>query len=182
MVLEQEREKVACYCRVSRDDLNMQNQELILKKECLKNNWDATWFYEQMSTRKTRPIKAELMRQLRDRRFDILMFLRIDRFARSTIELVMDVEELLDKGIRVISLQNGFDFSKKEYNSTQMLMLRIFSSFAEFERAIIRERTIEGLDRARAQGKKLGRPKKPPLSTHESLARMRLKHGKTVVL
>lgn len=157
--------KVACYCRVSRDDLNNENQAKVISDYCLRQGFnDLTWFKEEMSSRKTRPIKADLINKARKGEFDAIIFVRIDRFARSTTELVMDIEELVNRGIRIISVQNGFDFNKKDYNSTNMLMLRIFSAFAEFEREIIRERTLEGLARVKAQGKKLGRPRKltPP--------------------
>lgn len=155
--------KVACYCRVSREDLNNENQTKVIQDYCTRQGWEElTWYKEEMSTRKTRPMKQELMGKLRDGEFDVLIFVRIDRFARSTTELIIDIEELVNRGIRVISIQNGFDFSKEGYNSTNMLMLRIFSAFAEFERAIIRERTMDGLARVRAQGKRLGRPRKTP--------------------
>lgn len=162
--------KVACYCRVSREDLNNENQAKIISEYCQKQGWDALhWFREEQSTRKTRPIKGDLMQRLRNSEFDVLIFVRIDRFARSTTELVIDIEELVNKGVRVISIQNGFDFDRKGYNSTNMLMLRIFSAFAEFERELIRERTLEGLARAKAQGKKLGRPRKTPRVNPETV-------------
>lgn len=153
--------RIAAYCRVSRDDLNLENQHNTISNYCKGREWeDISWFDEVVSTRKTRPIKQDLIQKLRGGEFDTLIFSRIDRFARSTIELVMDVESLLNQGIRVISINNGWDWHKKTYNSGAMLQLRMLSAFAEFERAIIRERTIEGLARARAQGKKLGRPRK----------------------
>ena len=153
--------RIAAYCRVSREDLNNENQAKIIRDYCEKQNWgNISWFREEMSSRKTRPIKQDLMQSLRNSNFDVLIFVRIDRFARSTTELIIDTEQLVNSGIRVIAIQNGFDFSKEAYNSTNMLMLRIFSAFAEFEREIIRERTLEGLARVRAQGKKLGRPRK----------------------
>jgi DNA invertase Pin-like site-specific DNA recombinase len=72
---------------------------------------------------------------------------------------VQDVQYLIENGGRFISIDNGFDFSKK-LSASQQLQFQIFAAFAEFEREIIRERTFEGLARARAQGKKLGRPAK----------------------
>ena len=166
--------KVAGYCRVSRDDLNNSNQEKVILdyfERNFKENSTIEVYKEEMSSRKTRPIKAELMQKLRKGEYDIIIFVRIDRFARSTTELVIDIEELVNRGIRVISVQNGFDFNKKDYNSTNMLMLRIFSAFAEFEREIIRERTLEGLARVKAQGKKLGRPRKitPPVKANKNI-------------
>ena len=84
----------------------------------------------------------------------------------------MDVREIVDTGGRFVAILNGFDFSKSRFNASQQLMLNIFGSFAEFEREIIRERTLEGLARVRAQGKKLGRPRKnkpPPHNPKEYL-------------
>lgn len=154
---------VACYCRVSREDMNNENQVKIIQDYCNRNGFTKlVWFKEEMSSRKSRPIKAQLIQYCRGGIYDIVIFVRIDRFARSTMELVLDIEELVNRGVRVISIQNGFDFNKKSYNSTDMLMLRIFSAFAEFEREVIRERTLEGLARVKAQGKRLGRPRKTP--------------------
>lgn len=152
--------KVAGYCRVSRDDLHNENQEKIIKEFCLKNGWEVDIYKEVMTTRKTRPIKNELLNKLRKGEYDILIFVRIDRWARSLVELVMDLDFLINRGIRVISIQNGFDFSKNDYNSTNRFILQVMGAFAEMERELIRERTLEGLARARAWGKKLGRPRK----------------------
>jgi DNA invertase Pin-like site-specific DNA recombinase len=153
--------RVVGYCRVSRHDLKNANQEIIIRDFCKRQGWDdLTIFNEEESTRKTRPIKMQLLKDLREGKYDVLVCTRLDRWARSTIELVFEVEELIQKGIRIIFVQNGFDFKKDDYSSVNMLTLRIFSAFAEFEREIIRERTLEGLERARREGKKLGRPRK----------------------
>jgi len=65
------------------------------------------------------------------------------------------VKELLDKGVAFISISDNLDFS----TATGKLHFQILSAFAEFERELIRERTIEGLNRKKAQGAVLGRPK-----------------------
>ena len=67
----------------------------------------------------------------------------------------MDTKELLDKGIGFISISDNLDFS----SAAGKLHFAILSAFAEFERELIRERTIEGLRRAKMQGKHAGRPK-----------------------
>lgn len=153
--------KIAAYCRVSQEDLNNENQVKIINDYCKRLDWQITeWYKEEQSSRKTRPIKNGLMQKLRNGEYDILIFVRLDRFARSSVELITDIEELVNRNIRVISIQNGFDWSKNDYNSTNMLMLRIFSAFAEFERAMIRERTMEGLAQAKTQGRTGGRPRK----------------------
>lgn len=150
--------KVALYARVSRDDLNCENQIIILKN-WVKNNGinDYDIFKEEMTTRKTRPTKETIMKDFRDGKYETVVVTKLDRFARSLQELIMDIENIINNGGRFIAISNGFDFSKKSYNASQQLMLNIFGSFAQFEREMIRERTLEGLARATAQGKIKGR-------------------------
>lgn len=160
--------KPAFYARVSRDDLNCENQKKVLLEWALRNGlteqqFNLCYFQEEMSSRKTRPIKEQILASFRSGKVDSIIVTRIDRFARSLQELVVNVEELINQGGRFVSIMNGFDFDKKSYNASQQLMLNIFASFAQFEREIIRERTIEGLARVKAQGKILGRPRKKPL-------------------
>ena len=66
-----------------------------------------------------------------------------------------EVQELINKGIEFHSIMENLDFS----TATGRLHFNILSAFAEFERDLIRQRTIEGLERAKMQGKKIGRPK-----------------------
>lgn len=80
---------------------------------------------------------------------------KLDRWARSCTELILDTKSLLDKGVGFISLSDNIDFG----SASGKLHFQILSAFAEFERELIRERTMEGLRRAKMQGKKAGRPK-----------------------
>lgn len=148
------------YARVSKDDLHCENQKIILTNWSKQNNIPMeNYFQEEETTRKSRPIKEHLINRFREGKSSGIVVTRIDRFARSLQELINDVEEVINKNGRFVSILNGFDFQKKTYNASQQLMLNIFASFAQFEREIIRERTLEGLDRARAQGKIGGRHK-----------------------
>ena len=142
--------------------MNCENQKRVLLDWATRNQLEYDYFQEEMTTRKTRPIKEEVLRMYRDGTYSGIIVVRIDRFARSLQELVMDIEGIINSGGRFVSITNGFDFNKQTYNASQQLMLNIFASFAQFEREIIRERTLEGLERAKAQGKKLGRPRKKP--------------------
>jgi len=59
--------KVVAYCRVSREDLNNENQSKVIEDYCRRQDWtEIVWFKEEMSSRKTRPIKQEMMQQLRN--------------------------------------------------------------------------------------------------------------------
>ena len=87
---------------------------------------------------------------------DTLIVLKLDRLGRDNIDVQQTISQLTKKGIRVICL----DLPVSDLGSPEgKLMLQMFSAFAEFERNRIRERTQEGLVRAKAEGKKLGRPK-----------------------
>ena len=157
--------KAIGYMRVSRDDLHCENQERVLKEWWNRNSKpDDTilWLKEEQSTRKTRPIKESVMQKFRDGEVDTILFQRIDRFARSVIELTTDADYVVKHGGRYVCVSNGFDFDAKNWSASQPLVFNIFASFAQFERDLIRERTIDGLNRVRAQGKRLGRPRKTP--------------------
>lgn len=147
--------KVAIYCRVSTEEQTTENQRIRLVAYCKKNNWDYEVIEEQMTTRKTRPRKNKLLQRLRNKEFDGVIIFKLDRWARSMYELTNEISELHKKGITFISVSDNIDLS----SATGKLQFHILSAFAEFERALIRERTIEGLKRAKSQGKKLGRPK-----------------------
>ena len=112
--------------------------------------------YEEIeSTRKTRPIKQVVLSKLRSGEYSGVVIYKLDRWARSSRELLLEVQELVDKGIGFISLSDNLDFT----NSVGRLHFQILSAFSEFERSLISERTKEGLNRAKNQNKKLGRPK-----------------------
>lgn len=148
--------KVAIYLRVSTQDQNLENQKIPLCQYAEKMGWDYEIFEEKETTRKTRPVQWELYNRLLKREFDGLLIYKFDRWARSTKELVEHIENLLSKGLKIISYSESVDLS----SSMGRAMLTIISAFAQLERDIIRERTLAGLARAKAQGKKLGRPRK----------------------
>lgn len=150
--------KTAIYIRVSRSDLNLDNQKLPLVKYAEREGWEYEIFQEKESTRKTRPIQDNLYRRLCRKEFDVLLVYKFDRWARSVKELVLHMEEFTMKGVRFISYHENVDLG----TPTGRLMFQIIGAMAEFEREIIRERTIAGLERAKAWGKKLGRPRKTP--------------------
>ncbi len=147
--------KVAIYVRVSRTDQVLENQINPLVEYCKRMGYEYEIFKEKESTRKSRPVQWDLYNRLLKKEFDGVLFYKLDRWARSLKELVTHMEALHEKGVVIISFKENIDLG----TSTGKLMMNIMASFAEFERDIIRERTMAGLDRARAQGKTLGRPR-----------------------
>ncbi|KYK20683.1 hypothetical protein AYK24_09840 [Thermoplasmatales archaeon SG8-52-4] len=148
--------KIAIYIRVSRGDLKPENQRIQLEDYAKQKGWEYEVFEEIESTRKTRPIKENVLKLLRKGKYDGVLIYKLDRWARSLQELIMNIEELKNRGKQFIVLTQPIDTT----NPSGMLMLQILGAFAEFEREIIRERTLAGLERARRKGVKLGRPRK----------------------
>jgi putative DNA-invertase from lambdoid prophage Rac len=147
--------KVALYCRVSTTEQDNINQELRLCEYAKSNGLEYDIFREVESTRKARPVKQDLLHRLRQKEYLAIVVYKLDRYARSTAELILEIKELNDKGVAFISLSDNLDFS----TASGKLHFQILSAFAEFERELIRERTIEGLKRTKVQGTVLGRPK-----------------------
>ena len=145
---------LALYFRVSTTSQTTDNQKIRLIEYAKKNNCTFDLFEEVESTRKTRPVKQALLSKLRQNHYDAVVVYKLDRWARSSTELILDTKEILDKGVGFISVSDNLDFS----TAAGKLHFQILSAFAEFERELIRERTLEGLNRARRQGKKPGRP------------------------
>jgi DNA invertase Pin-like site-specific DNA recombinase len=94
----------------------------------------------------------------RRRKFDVLLCWRLDRLGRNLRHLVVLLEELRAVGVAFVSLNEGIDAT----TPAGKLQLHVLAALAEFERERIRERVRAGLARARAQGTRLGRPRKAP--------------------
>jgi|SRR3989338_114313 len=150
--------KVAIYCRTSKIDQNPENQKIELEKYAKAMGYDYKIFEEQESTRKTRPVKNDIFQDALRKKWDLILVWKLDRWARSMQELINDLELLKQNNVQFKTLKENIVLDD---NPTNKLMINILSSFAQFERDIIRERTMAGLERARQQGKKLGRPKSP---------------------
>jgi DNA invertase Pin-like site-specific DNA recombinase len=112
-------------------------------------------YVDRKSSKKHRPELERFWGDARQRLFDAVVILRYDRFARSTIELISAVEEFKTLGIEFISLHESVDTS----TAMGKLFFTILAGFAEFERSLIQERVMDGINRAREQGKRLGRPR-----------------------
>jgi DNA invertase Pin-like site-specific DNA recombinase len=136
------------YARVSTQD---QNPELQL--DALKQAGCEEVFVEKASgAQRERPELAAALRHAR--KGDALVVWRLDRLARSLSHLIKTVEDLAKRGVGLRSLTDPVDTTTPQ----GVLVFHIFGAMAEFERAVIRERTRAGLEAARARGRKGGRP------------------------
>jgi DNA invertase Pin-like site-specific DNA recombinase len=103
---------------------------------------------------------------------DCLIVWRLDRLGRSLKHLIEVVDTLEAQGVGFISLQEGFDTT----NKSGKLIFQIFGALAEFERSLIRERTMAGLEAARARGRFGGRKEK--LNSSQVAALKTMYHSK----
>lgn len=137
------------YARVS-----TREQNLDLQKDALQKAGCIEIFEEKVSgAGKERPQLARLIEQLR--KGDILTIWKLDRLGRSTKDLIQLVNKIQDKGAELKSLNDHIDTTTPHGKLT----FHMFAALAEFEKDIIRERTLAGLATARARGRVGGRPK-----------------------
>jgi len=147
------------YVRVSTDHQNNDNQKLaILQYANQKHLKINQWIDSKASSRKSTKERRidELLSQLEEA--DVIIVAELSRLGRSVGQIAILMDELIKKKVRVICLKENLTLNGKTDIQTKV-MITMFSLFAEIERDLISERTKEGLARARAEGKLLGRPK-----------------------
>lgn len=142
--------KIALYIRVSTQEQNLEMQKKALIDKAEIEGWDYELFEEKESTCKTRPIKYALYQRLLKKDFDGVCIWKLDRWSRSVQELAREITTLYNKGIMFISLTDNIDLS----SASGMFQFHVFCAMAEFERALISERTKEGLKHAKNIGKR----------------------------
>jgi DNA invertase Pin-like site-specific DNA recombinase len=136
------------YARVSTEEQTTEGQI-----EALYNAGCSKVFTENASGGDPRrPILAQAIASLK--KGDTLVVVRIDRLARSVVHLLEVIDDLQEKGISFRSLSDPIDTTSPQGRFT----LQILGSVAEFERALIRERTLAGMIVARKNGKVSGNP------------------------
>ena len=148
--------RIFAYCRVSTVEQTTENQILAIGNagyEVEENRVISETVSGSVLAMERKEFKTLVDHKLESG--DTLVVLKLDRLGRDNIDVQQTIDALTTKGIKVICL----DLPAADLSSSEgKLMLQMFSAFAEFERNRIRERTQEGLNRAKAKGKKLGRP------------------------
>jgi DNA invertase Pin-like site-specific DNA recombinase len=152
--------KRAALClRVSTDGQTTENQRLELERVAQLNGWKIVATYEDQAIsgakgRGQRPGLDNLLKDANRWKFDIVAAWSVDRMGRSLQDLLSSLAEIHAVGIDLYLHRQGVDTSRPAGKA----MFQMCGVFAEFERSMIRERVNAGLSRARANGKKLGRP------------------------
>lgn len=165
--------RVALYTRVSTNDQTVENQRRELLLVCQRNNWRIAGDYsdEGISGAKGREDRKALDQMMQDamrKKFDRVVVWSVDRLGRSLKHLVLLLADLKEKNVSIYAHQQGLDTA----TPSGAMMWNMLSVFAEFEREMIRERVKSGIERARAQGKQLGRPRMP-VETEQQILELR---------
>jgi DNA invertase Pin-like site-specific DNA recombinase len=162
--------KVIGYLRVSTSEQDTANQELAIRRHCEGLGLTVNNFmHVQVSSRKTTQQRRidELLDSAADESLnkgDVLIVSELSRLGRSVGQVINIVDGLLAAGVRFISIKEKMDLNGST-DIQSKVMITIFSLLADLERTLISMRTKEGLAKARAEGKLLGRPRGPGKST-----------------
>jgi DNA invertase Pin-like site-specific DNA recombinase len=150
--------RTAIYARVSTTDRDQtpRTQLRELREYARHRNFKITEFVDKASgTTNGRPAYQKMLEAVKKRKFDVVLVWRYDRFARSTRELVNQLEEFQSLDVDFVSLSEGTDTTTPQGK----LVFTIMAGLAEFESALIGERVRAGMARARDEGKLISRPR-----------------------
>ena len=150
--------KAGLYARVSTADQTCDNQLLELRRYCEARGWTIVREFVDTGvsgSKERRPALDALVKDARQRRFDVLVCWRLDRLGRNLRHLILLLDDLQATGVAFVSLSEGIDAT----TPAGRLQLHVLGAIAEFERERIKERVVSGMARARTQGKHLGRPR-----------------------
>lgn len=171
--------KAALYLRVSTDQQTTENQRLVLIEVAQRLGWDVVHIFEDAGIsgakgRDQRPGFDGLMRAITRGEIQIVAAWSVDRLGRSLPHLVGFLSEIQAKGCDLYLHQQAVDTS----TPSGRMLFQMCGVFAEFEREILKSRIAAGLDRARQNGVKLGRPAIPPIDLDK--VRTRLGQGQSI--
>ena len=158
--ISRKRERVALYARPSSDGRTPEKQLAELQNIADQNGWRvAREFVDQGISlpkgKDQRPQFDEMCKEVREGHYDLIMTWSVDRLGRSLRHLINFLDELQLKKVDLFLYKQGVNTTMP----AGKMLFQMLNVFSDFERAIIQERINEGLNRAKAKGKKLGRPR-----------------------
>jgi DNA invertase Pin-like site-specific DNA recombinase len=128
-----------------------------LREYCSRRGWTFAREYVDTDWGNGRPELDRLMKDATVHRFDLVLVWRLDRFGRSVRHSIQKLRALSSWGIPFVVTNQGFD--TRQELPTRLLLIPLMTAVADFEREMMSERVKAGLDTARGNGVKLGRPK-----------------------
>jgi putative DNA-invertase from lambdoid prophage Rac len=144
--------RAAIYARVSTTDQNCELQLAELSEYIRRHGWENGGEYVDTGwsgAKASRPEFDRLMRDAAQRKFDAILCWKLDRFGRSLLHCKTALQQLQGQGVRFIATSQGIDTD--ESNPAARFLLHILMAAAEFDRELIRERSMAGLKRYRGQ-------------------------------
>lgn len=147
---------VITYLRVSTNDQTTENQRRQIVEAGYQVEKDFEFCDEGISgaiPANKRPALTSAIKMAR--KGDVFIVVAIDRLGRDAVDVLSTVRTLSEKGVKVVSLREGFDLS----TPAGKMMLHMMAGFAEMEKNLIAERRTVGIERAKADGVHMGRPK-----------------------
>jgi len=162
--------RAALYIRVSTDKQTAENQVVEVRQLAVARGFEPVIYEEVESAAKARPVLDRMLSDVRAGRVRAVAVWALDRLHRSMVGAIQTVLELDRLGVPVLSVREGWlDTS----GPVRPLLVAIFGWVAEQERTRLIERTKAGLERARREGKRLGRPPASPVMLHAAADRVR---------
>ncbi len=170
---------VALYLRVSTDGQTVTNQQLALEGAAKARGWAVAGIYQDQGIsgakgRDQRPGLDNLLKDAARGKFKLVAAWSVDRLGRSLQDLIGLLNELQSLDVGLFLHQQGLDTTTPSGRAFYGML----GVFAEFERAMIAQRVKAGLERARGQGTRLGRPRVPPIVLRKVATHLRA--GKSI--
>ncbi|MFK4075902.1 recombinase family protein [Ectopseudomonas khazarica] len=146
---------ILAYTRVSSDGQSIEAQRHAIGERYKVS--DDGWFTDEATSGATKALERKGFKALFDyaRKGDTVIVAAIDRLGRNTIDVLETVEALKTKGVTVVSMREGFDLAGPHGK----MVLTMLAAVAELERENIKARQMAGIEKARQDGRKLGKPK-----------------------
>jgi DNA invertase Pin-like site-specific DNA recombinase len=168
--------RCVAYVRVSTQGQDTGSQLQAIKAAIEKSGDTLVNVYEDHGIsgskgRQCRPALDQLLKDANQQKFDKVVAFDITRLGRSLPDLIATLNELSSANVDLQMLQNNLDTS----TAGGRMMFSIFGAIGEFERSLIRSRVISGLEKAKKQGKKLGRPSLLNESTKAAVIELKAK-------
>lgn len=151
--------KVVLYLRVSDKSQNPDNQRFELMEVARRNGWTVINEYcdhgiSGAKGRDKRPAFDEMIKSGLRKEYDLVMFWAVDRASRNLTDLVQMMDDFSAKNVGMYFHQQSIDSTTPSGRA----MLQMAGVFAQFERSMLKERILAAHNRARAEGKTIGRP------------------------
>ena len=157
--------RAALYARVSKTDQQTIPMQLEAMRDlCRARGWQIAFeFEEKVSTRKRQPEREKVLELARRGKVDVILSWKLDRFGRSTVDLISTIHDLMSFNVGFVSITEAFDLT----TPIGKAFFRFLAVLAEFERDQMSERIRAGIAASRRRGTVHGRPALTPFTIEQ---------------